>query len=114
MFKYQSILYIYRGTDMIKEYNGNIFVAKLEGKLDLNTSPDVQQELIESMVGVKDVVIDLARLTYVSSAGIRVFITVYKILVNDGGSLKIINANEEVYDILEVSGLVDIIEVERK
>ncbi len=93
------------------ERDGEHLVVKLEGKLDLNTSDGVQKELLDNMAGVTSLVLDLEKLTYISSAGIRVLITVYKMLEDIGGKLSVINVDEDVYDILEVSGFTDIADV---
>ena len=50
----------------------------LEGRLDTFTAPDLEKELGESLDGIKDVVLDLKGLEYISSAGLRVLLSTQK------------------------------------
>ena len=55
--------------------------------------------------------IDLAELAYVSSAGLRVLLSAQKIM-NRQGEMVVRNANDAVMDVFEVTGFVDILNIE--
>lgn len=95
----------------IIERNGTTLSIALDGKLDMNTSEAAHKELLENLGDAANVGLDFAGLTYISSAGIRVLLSLHKELLTRGGELTLRNVNEEVFDILDVSGFADIVNV---
>ena len=94
-----------------REING-VTIIDLDGTLDTNTSPWAEAEIHELLEkGKKNMVIDLGRTKYVSSAGLRVFLATAKKLMANSGTLMLANPNKIVKDILQVSGFDTIIEV---
>lgn len=83
----------------------------LEGRLDTVTAPELEEELKTGLSGVKDLVFDLGKLDYISSAGLRVLLSAQKTM-NKQGSMVIHNANEDLMEIFEVTGFVDILTIE--
>lgn len=83
---------------------------KLGGKLDTNTSPDLDSKMSE-LEGMEEVVIDMKDLDYISSAGLRVLLSMQKVM-NKQGKMTIINVCENVMDIFEVTGFSDILDIE--
>ena len=82
----------------------------LEGRLDTVTSPDLEKELKESLDGVKELVIDFEKLEYISSAGLRVLLSAQKVM-NRQGSMKVVNVNETIMEIFELTGFSDILTI---
>ena len=83
----------------------------LEGRLDTMTAPDLEAQLTASLGGVENLVFDLAKLEYISSAGLRVLLSAQKTM-NKQGSMVVRNATEEVKKIFEVTGFSDILTIE--
>lgn len=83
----------------------------LAGRLDTTTSPELEQKLRENLPGVTELVLDLADLEYISSAGLRVLLGAQKIMMKQG-SMKLTHVNETVMEIFEVTGFVDILTIE--
>ena len=83
---------------------------KLGGKLDTNTSPDLDSKMSE-LEGMEEVIIDMKDLDYISSAGLRVLLSMQKVM-NKQGKMTIINVCENVMDIFEVTGFSDILDIE--
>ena len=92
--------------DLNKE-NDKLIIS-LEGRLDTNTSPELESEY--KKLDEKNIVLDLKDLNYISSAGLRVLLTMQKEM-NKKGSLEIINVCDEVLDIFEVTGFNDILNI---
>ncbi len=90
--------------------NGKAFFA-LEGRLDTNTSPEMEKELNSVLNGIGELVLDFAKLEYISSAGLRVLLSAQKTM-NKQGTMKIINVNETIMEIFEVTGFSDILTIE--
>jgi anti-sigma B factor antagonist len=83
---------------------------KLGGKLDTNTSPELDSKMNE-LEGMEEVIIDMKELDYISSAGLRVLLSMQKVM-NKQGKMTIINVCENVMDIFEVTGFSDILDIE--
>ncbi len=83
----------------------------LEGRLDTITSPDLEKDLQETMGSLSELIIDLEKLEYLSSAGLRVLLSAQKIMSRQG-SMKVVHVNETVMDIFEVTGFSDILTIE--
>ncbi len=83
---------------------------KLDGKLDTNTSPDLDSKMSE-LEGMEEVVIDMKDLDYISSAGLRVLLSMQKVM-NKQGKMTIINVCDNVMDIFEVTGFSDILTIQ--
>ena len=63
------------------------------------------------MDGISELTLDFAALDYVSSAGLRVLLAAQKTMMNQG-TMKIVNVNEVVMEIFEVTGFTDILKIE--
>lgn len=94
-----------------KETNGSNLSFALEGRLDTTTAPDLEKELNESIEGVTELVMDLGKLEYISSAGLRVLLSAQKTM-NKQGSMVVRNVSEDVKEIFDVTGFSDILTVE--
>lgn len=91
--------------------NGTSLTIALEGRLDTTTAPDLEKELKSSLDGVTELVLDLEKLDYISSAGLRVLLSAQKIM-NKQGSMKVIHVNDMVNEVFEVTGFSDILNIE--
>ena len=86
-------------------------VFALEGRLDTVTAPELEKELKESLDGITDLTLDFENLEYISSAGLRVLLSAHKIM-SARGSMKIVNVNEIIQEVFEVTGFTDILTIE--
>jgi len=94
-----------------RDTNG-IKVIDLIGKLDTSTSPDAEKHLNKLMgEGEKKIIINLEKLDYISSAGLRVLLSTNKQLQKTGGMMRICNLNEVVQEIFDISGFSSIFNV---
>ena len=86
-------------------------VFNLEGRLDMITAPMLEEQLLASLNGVKELILDFKDLVYISSAGIRVLVTAQEEL-GQQGEMKVINVNEMIRGILEMTGITSLMPVE--
>ena len=91
--------------------DGNKLTIALEGRLDTTTAPQLDEELKTAMQGISSLEFDFSKLEYISSAGLRVLLSAQKTM-NKQGSMVIRNVNEEINEIFEVTGFVDILTIE--
>ena len=95
----------------VRDVEGFVVVTA-EGRLDTGTSADLEGECagrIES--GARRMVLDLSRLEYVSSAGLRVMLALAKRLQAAGGELSLCAATGLVKETLEIAGIGSIVAV---
>lgn len=90
--------------------DGKVTVT-LEGRLDTVTAPDLEKELKGSLDDVTELVMDFEKLDYISSAGLRVLLSTQKVMTRQGG-MKVINVNDSIMEIFEVTGFSDILTIE--
>lgn len=83
----------------------------LEGRLDTTTSPQLDAELAASLEGVTLLTLDMAKLAYLSSAGLRVILGAQK-RMNKQGRMVVRHVNETIMEVFEVTGFVDILTIE--
>ena len=94
-----------------KTVEGGKLIIAPEGRLDTMTSPQLDAELDNSLTGVSEPVFDFAGLDYISSAGLRVLLKAQKAM-NRQGSMVIRNVSDEIRDIFDVTGFLDIMTIE--
>lgn len=83
----------------------------LDGRLDTNTSPQLDAAIKENIAGVQELYIDMKDLKYISSAGLRVILSAQK-QMNRQGKMVLRNVGEAIMDVFEVTGFVDILTIE--
>ncbi len=94
-----------------KNTDGTKLELALEGRLDTTTTPQLEAEIRNSISGVTELYFDFQNLAYISSAGLRVLLSAQKIM-NKQGNMTIRNANEDIMDVFEVTGFIDILNIE--
>lgn len=94
-----------------KKMDGDKMVMALEDRLDTTTAPKLENEFKVCLYEVKELVLDLEKLEYLSSAGLRVLLTAQKQMEKQGGEMVVKNANETIMEVFEVTGFVDIITI---
>ena len=97
--------------EIFKKQDGSNLTISLEGRLDTTTAPQLESELKQSLDGVQALEFDLAKLDYISSAGLRVLLSAQKTM-NKQGEMKVTGANDELKEIFDVTGFVDILNIE--
>ena len=94
-----------------KYQNGTELTVAPEGRLDTATAPELEKALKESLAGVTELVMDFAKLDYISSAGLRVLLSAHKTMSRQGG-MKVIHVNDIIMEVFEVTGFSDILQIE--
>ncbi len=84
----------------------------VEGRVDTNTSPQLQQAILNAFQKSKDVVVDFLNVPYISSAGLRALLIGQKTATSKGGSMKMTNVSSAVMEILNMTGFSKILKIE--
>lgn len=88
-----------------------LLTVTLKGRLDANTSPALEDIITNLDNDIKDLVINIKDLEYISSAGLRVLLAAQK-KMNKIGSMKVINVCDSIMEIFEITGFIDILVIE--
>ena len=83
----------------------------MAGRLDA-THCDAALRFLDDLAQPR--VIDLTGLDYIASAGLRVFLITQKRVKGSGGGIKLINVNQQIYDIFRYAGFDRIIDIARR
>ena len=94
-----------------KTPEGEILKVSIEGRVDTTTAPQLESELKSSYDGVKELILDISAMDYISSAGLRVLLSAQKVM-NKQGSMTVKGASEDIMEIFEVTGFSDILNIE--
>lgn len=94
-----------------KKQNGEEVTLLVSGRVDTTNAKEFESEVTVKMEGAKSLILDFAELEYISSAGLRVVLSIIKQMKNQG-TLAIKNANEMVKEIFEVTGFSDLVDME--
>ena len=94
--------------DLKRTTDNTTMTVAVSGRIDTSTAPELEQGVKPYLDGVNDLVLDFAEVNYVSSAGLRVLLSLHKIMMKKG-SMKLVNVNEEVCDVFEVTGFDEIL-----
>ena len=82
----------------------------LEGRLDAITSRQLEAALRTSIDGITVLDFDLAELEYISSSGIRVLMSAWKVMKRQG-EMNVRNVQPDVLDILEFAGIAELFQI---
>lgn len=77
---------------------------QMVGRLDTTTAPDAEKILTDTAERFDDVILDMAQLEYVSSAGLRALKRAHIIVRRKGGTIQVKNVNKMVMDVFDITG----------
>lgn len=87
-----------------------VIIVMPDKQMDTNTSPEAEDMLMKHVnVGESRIVIDFSKTDYVSSAGLRVILKTALQIQEKGGGFALCNGNEQIVEVLEISGFLDIV-----
>jgi len=91
----------------------NVVVIYLEGKLDVHVSAEIEKELnkIINQEPECHLLLNLGQVEYMSSSGLRIFVSTMRILKETSRKLKLCNMNNAVKKIFEVVELMDMFDI---
>ena len=97
--------------NIVKNRQENVLEVALEGRLDTASAPEFEAVVKNELAGVEKLVLDLAKLKYTSSAGLRTILLAQKTM-NKQGEMILRNVGEEVMDVFDMTGLADLLTIE--
>lgn len=99
--------------EIIKQANEQETIFILKGRIDTMTSPEIESSLIKEVEqGVNKLTVDMQHISYISSAGLRVFLHVAKKLNHSKERLTIQSLIPQVKEVFDISGLTDFFNIQ--
>ena len=96
--------------DIIEKDGG--LTAVLSGRLDTPAAVKAQQEIVPLLEQAdKEIILDCTDLEYISSSGLRLFLTVRKETAAKGGKVIIKNINDEIKKVFMMTGFFNLFEI---
>lgn len=98
--------------NIVEKKEGNAIILEVEGRVDTVASPQLESAVKGIPEDVRELIIDLEKTEYVSSAGLRVLLGAQKKMNSSNGSLIVRHVNDIVMEIFEVTGFIDFLTIE--
>ena len=98
--------------EIVKNQEGENLTLSIKGRLDTNTAPELEKTALGALQGVKLLKLDLVDLDYISSAGLRVVLTLHKTLTSSGAKLVVSNPKDEVMEVFDMTGFSSFLTIE--
>jgi anti-sigma B factor antagonist len=90
----------------------HVTVVKVIGRVDSATAPDMEKVLTNLVETDKNqLVLDLSETDYMSSAGLRVLVSLLKASKKSGGDLRLAQISGRVHEVLDLAGLTPVFHV---
>lgn len=91
-----------------------VMYIRIDGRLTTVDCDQLYQDIISKLTDeITEIVVDCGNMEYVVSSGLRIFLTLYR-KIRARGTLKIINVTEYVMEILQMTGLDQMLEITEK
>ena len=93
---------------------GSNLIVTLDGELDLETSPEFRtlvENKLDQYQTIRHLILDLKKVNFIDSSGLGVILGRFKRLSQEGGRLSAINVSDQIRRIIELSGLLKIMDI---
>src|SRR3989441_7957782 len=92
--------------------SGDVVVLDLKGKITLGEGDELLKDKVNSLLnqGRKKIVLNLAEVPYIDSAGLGEIVRTYTTVSRQGGSLKLLNLTKRIADLLSITKLLTVFE----
>lgn len=85
----------------------DIKIVELIGDVDASTAPEVQQKILPLAQSNSKILLDMSQVPYMSSAGLRILLSLYRKTAAYDGKLVLVGLSEDLQDTMSVTGFLD-------
>ncbi len=86
------------------EKNDNGLLVNLEGKVDNKTAPEIQAALLKESANYDTITIDMSKVDYMASAGLRVLLLLYRQVKAKNGTVYLSAVSSEIREVMKITG----------
>ncbi len=99
-------------VDIKEKMQGDILILKMHGKLDAVSSPPTEHQVFDYIHnGQLKLLLDFSGVDYLSSAGMRMLLSITKKLKSLSGKMVLSSVSPNVMDVLKMSGFDHVLEI---
>lgn len=91
--------------------DGSTTLLAIDGRVDTNTSPELQSAILKAFQSAKKVVLDFDKVPYISSAGLRALLIGQKTAAAKGAAMEMKNVSKDVYTVLDSVGFAKLLTI---
>jgi anti-sigma B factor antagonist len=84
-----------------------VTIVTMEGDVDSNSAPMAQEQILELATPGSRILLDLSGVKYMSSAGLRVLLSVHRQATRQEGTIVLVGLAEEIKDTMEITGFLN-------
>ncbi len=84
-----------------------VTVVALAGDIDANTAPGIQDKVLPIAESSRKMLLDMFKVPYMSSAGLRMLLSLYRQVTAKDGKLVLVGLSEEITDTMSITGFLD-------
>ncbi|MDX2272343.1 MAG: anti-sigma factor antagonist [Cyanobacteriota bacterium] len=81
-----------------------VTLVELEGEIDGKTAPMAQEKIVPLTQAGGKMLLDMTHVTYMSSAGLRVLLLLYRQMTSNNGQIALVGLSEDIKDTMSVTG----------
>lgn len=82
-------------------------LVELSGDVDANTAPGIQKQVLPLVEPGSKIIMDMTQVPYMSSAGLRMLLSLYRRTAAEEGKLVLVGLSEDLQDTMSVTGFLD-------
>ena len=94
-----------------KTKTGTTSVISVDGRIDTNTAMEFGEQVNDSLDNIENLILDFSNVEYISSLGLRAILEIQKRMISQG-TMKVVNANQAVMDVFNMTGFSKILTIE--
>ena len=91
--------------------SGDNDIVEVEGSVDSKTAPDLQEQILAIIPNISNIILDITNVTFISSAGLRVLLMVYRQLKTKDGKIVLVGVSDEIKDVMFMTGFITFFEI---
>jgi len=89
----------------------NVLILTIQGSIDSKTAGDLQNQIMDSVADAKNIIMNLSAVEFLSSAGLRILLMVYRQLKARNGKIILVGVSEDIRDVMEMTGFINFFEI---
>lgn len=87
--------------------DGENIIATVSGEIDGKSAPEVQTELLSALQSGNRLLVDMKGVSYLSSAGLRMLLLLYRQIAAKKGKVVLVGVSEEIRDTMAMTGFIN-------
>ncbi len=99
------------GVEIVVEQEADVYIVSIEGRMDASTTPVVEKKLAGLLEKANKIIIDFSEIIYLSSAGMRLLLSLTKKMDAKGGAIVFYGMVEDVFEIIKLAGFEKILKI---